>query len=74
MVPDTHSGYSLCLSDVTFQISGLYIVRKVIKDTLSAISRVRSLEDRWFLIHFLDVIDVLEIICFKFQVCWMSGR
>ena len=44
------------------------------KTPLSSISRVGSLEDRWFLTNFLDVGYVLEMWGFKFWVSRMSGR
>ena len=44
------------------------------KTPLSSISRVGSLEDRWFLTNFLDVGYVLEMWGFKFWVSRISGR
>ena len=47
MVPHSLFGCRLCPGGVKFRVSGLYDVRKV--------SRNGSLEDSWFLIHFLDI-------------------
>jgi len=44
------------------------------KTPLSTISRVGSLEDKWFLMHFLVVDHDLEMPHFKFLVSRMSGR
>ena len=41
--------------------------------TVFSISEVEFLEYSWFLIHFLDVGYVLEMLLFKFQVCRMFG-
>merc|ERR1711867_420887 len=57
----------------TFQISSLKDVRKSIKKAPIHHLQVGSLEDRWFLTHFLEVPDGLEVLYFKFQVSRMSG-
>ena len=73
MVPDTLPGGSWWPGGATFQISGLQDVRKPIKKTPIHHLQVGSFEDRWFLKHFLDVPDGLEVPHFKFQESRMSG-
>ena len=43
------------------------------KTPLSSISRVGSLEERWFLTHIMDVGYVQEMSCIRFQASLMSG-
>ena len=57
-----------------FQFPGISDVRKTIKKAPILHLQVGSLEDRWFLTHFLLVPDGLEVPCFNFQESLTSGR
>ena len=65
MVPDALPGSSWWPGGATFQISGLQDVRKPIKKAPIHHLQVGSLEDRWFLTHFLEVPGGLEVLHFK---------
>ena len=67
MFLDTLSG------GTTFQISVVKDVRKPVKKAPIHHLQVGSLEDRWFLMHFLEVGDGLEMPCFNFQKSRTSG-
>ena len=56
-----------------FGISGLYDIRNPVKNTPIPHLQVGSLEDKWFLTHFLEVPGGLEVLHFKFQVSRTTG-
>ena len=57
-----------------FQFPGVSEVRKTIKKAPINRLQVCALEDRWLLMHFLEVPEGLEVPCFNFQESLTSGR
>ena len=58
----------------SFQFQVCMMSGRSSKTPLSSISRVGSLEERWFLTHIMDVGYVQEMSCFKFQVSFFDVR
>ena len=72
MVLDAFSGGWVWPGDAMLQFPEVQDIRKPIKTTPIHYLQVGSLEDRWFLTHFLEVGDGLVMPCFNFQKSKMS--